>query len=153
MTFTGQNYGARQPERIRKIIRTGLGMHLGFSALFSLTLFLTRYLTVRCFTDDPAVIAEGVTIICMLAFFYPVFCCVEVFSSAMRGCGNSVMPTVLTLFGTCLLRLALLYTVTFPHLSNWTIAICYPATWGATSLLFLIYYRFFRWMPGQKSHT
>ena len=153
MTFTGQNYGARQPERIRKIIRTGLGMHLGFSALFSLTLFLTRYLTVRCFTDDPAVIAEGVTIICMLAFFYPVFCCVEVFSSAMRGCGNSVMPTVLTLFGTCLLRLALLYTVTFPHLSNWTIAICYPATWGATSLLFLIYYRFFRWMPGQKPQT
>ena len=150
MTFTGQNYGAHQPERIRKIIRTGLGMHLGFSALFSLTLFLTRYLTVRCFTDDPAVIAEGVTIICMLAFFYPVFCCVEVFSSAMRGCGNSVMPTVLTLFGTCLLRLALLYTVTFPHLSNWTIAICYPATWGTTSLLFLIYYRFFRWMPGQK---
>ena len=153
MTFTGQNYGARQPERIRKIIRTGLGMHLGFSALFSLTLFLTRYLTVRCFTDDPAVIAEGVTIICMLAFFYPVFCCVEVFSSAMRGCGNSVMPTVLTLFGTCLLRLALLYTVTFPHLSNWTIAICYPATWGTTSLLFLIYYRFFRWMPGQKPQT
>ena len=153
MTFTGQNYGARQPERIRKIIRTGLGMHLGFSALFSLTLFLTRYLTVRCFTDDPAVIADGVTIICMLAFFYPVFCCVEVFSSAMRGCGNSVMPTVLTLFGTCLLRLALLYTVTFPHLSNWTIAICYPATWGTTSLLFLIYYRFFRWMPGQKPQT
>ena len=36
-------------------------MHLGFSALFSLTLFLTRHLTVRCFTDDPAVIAEGVT--------------------------------------------------------------------------------------------
>ena len=153
MTFTGQNYGARQPDRIRKIIRTGLGMHLGFSALFSLTLFLTRYLTVRCFTDDPAVIAEGVTIICMLAFFYPVFCCVEVFSSAMRGCGNSVMPTVLTLFGTCLLRLALLYTVTFPHLSNWTIAICYPATWGTTSLLFLIYSRFFRWMPGQKPQT
>ena len=153
MTFTGQNYGARQPDRIRKIIRTGLGMHLGFSARFSLTLFLTRYLTVRCFTDDPAVIAEGVTIICMLAFFYPVFCCVEVFSSAMRGCGNSVMPTVLTLFGTCLLRLALLYTVTFPHLSNWTIAICYPATWGATSLLFLIYYRFFRWMPCQKPQT
>ena len=152
-TYAGQNMGARQPERIRKIIRTGLGMHLGFSALFSLTLFLTRYLTVRCFTDDPAVIAEGVTIICMLAFFYPVFCCVEVFSSAMRGCGNSVMPTVLTLFGTCLLRLALLYTVTFPHLNNWTIAICYPATWGATSLLFLIYYRFFRWMPGQKPQT
>ena len=42
MTFTGQNYGARQPDRLRKIVRTGLGMHLGFSALFSLMLVLTR---------------------------------------------------------------------------------------------------------------
>ena len=94
--------------------------------------------------------AEGSRIITMLAFFYPTFCCVEVLSSAMRGCGRSVMPTVLTLFGTCLLRLALLFFVTFPHLSNWTIALCYPATWLTTSVLFVIYYKCFRWMPEMK---
>ena len=125
-------------------------MHAGFSALFSVLMFLTRGLTVRFFTDDGNVMAEGSRIITMLAFFYPTFCCVEVLSSAMRGCGRSVMPTVLTLFGTCLLRLALLFFVTFPHLSNWTIALCYPATWLTTSVLFVIYYKCFRWMPEMK---
>ena len=28
-----------------------------------------------------------------------------------------------------------------------------PATWGTPSLLLLIYYRFVRWMPGQKPQT
>ena len=50
----------------------------------------------------------------------------------------------------CLLRLALLFFVTFPHLSNWTIALCYPATWLTTSVLFVIYYKCFRWMPEMK---
>ena len=49
-----------------------------------------------------------------------------------------------------LLRLALLFFVTFPHLSNWTIALCYPATWLTTSVLFVIYYKCFRWMPEMK---
>ena len=150
MTFAGQNYGARQLDRITSVIRTGMWMHIGFSALFSALLFLTRGLTVRFFTDDTNVMAEGSRIITMLAFFYPTFCCVEVLSSAMRGCGRSVMPTVLTLFGTCLLRLALLFFVTFPHLNNWTIALCYPATWLTTSVLFVIYYKCFRWMPEIK---
>ena len=150
MTFAGQNFGARQLGRIYSVIHTGLWMHAGFSALFSVLMFLTRGLTVRFFTDDGNVMAEGSRIITMLAFFYPTFCCVEVLSSAMRGCGRSVMPTVLTLFGTCLLRLALLFFVTFPHLSNWTIALCYPATWLTTSVLFVIYYKCFRWMPEMK---
>ena len=150
MTFAGQNYGARQIDRIYSVIRTGMRMHVGFSALFSVLMFLTRGLTVQFFTDDANVMAEGSRIITMLAFFYPTFCCVEVLSSAMRGCGRSVMPTVLTLFGTCLLRLALLFFVTFPHLSNWTIALCYPATWITTSVLFVIYYKCFRWMPAMK---
>ena len=92
-------------------------------------------------------------IITYLAPCYFLFSATEVLSSMMRGVGNAGKPTIITLFGACVLRLILLFTMTFPHLSNWTIAICYPATWGATSLLFLIYYRFFRWMPGQKPQT
>ena len=57
-------------------------------------------------------------------------------------------------FGTAiisrLLRLALLFFVTFPHLNNWTIALCYPATLLTTSVLFVIYYKCFRWMPEIK---
>ena len=149
MTFAGQNYGARRYERIRTIIRTGLAMHVVFSVLFSLTLYFTRFWTVRLFCTDEAVIRQGESIIVMLAFAYPTFFCTEVFSSAMRGVGNAVKPTVITLMGVCVLRMILLFTVTFPHLSNMTIAICYPVTWFVSSILFLLYYRFGRWMPEQ----
>ena len=44
-------------------------------------------------------------------------------------------------------RQALLFTVTFPHLSVLTISICYPVTWAASSVLFILYYKFGRWMP------
>ena len=149
MTFAGQNYGARRYDRIRTIIRTGLAMHAVFSVLFSLTLYFTRFWTVRLFCTDEAVIRQGESIIVMLAFAYPTFFCTEVFSSAMRGVGNAVKPTVITLIGVCVLRMILLFTVTFPHLSNMTIAICYPVTWIVSSILFLLYYRFGRWMPEQ----
>lgn len=149
MTFAGQNYGARRYDRIRTIIRTGLAMHVVFSILFSLTLYFTRFWTVRLFCTDEAVIRQGESIIVMLAFAYPTFFCTEVFSSAMRGVGNAVKPTVITLMGVCVLRMILLFTVTFPHLSNMTIAICYPVTWFVSSILFLLYYRFGRWMPEQ----
>ena len=147
MTFVGQNYGAQQHARVTSCIRTGLWMDAGFSILFSVLLFFSRSFVVRFFTDDPTVMQEGGQIIAMLAFFYPTFVFVEILSSAMRGTGNSVIPTVLTLFGVCVLRLVLLFTVTFPHLSDWTVALCYPATWATTSVLFLIYYKCFRWMP------
>ena len=149
MTFAGQNYGARRYDRIRTIIRTGLAMHVVFSILFSLTLYFTRFWTVRLFCTDEAVIRQGESIIVMLAFAYPTFFCTEVFSSAMCGVGNAVKPTVITLMGVCVLRMILLFTVTFPHLSNMTIAICYPVTWIVSSILFLLYYRFGRWMPEQ----
>ena len=149
MTFAGQNYGARRYDRIRTIIRTGLAMHVVFSVLFSLTLYFTRFWTVQLFCTDEAVIRQGESIIVMLAFAYPTFFCTEVFSSAMRGVGNAVKPTVITLMGVCVLRMILLFTVTFPHLSNMTIAICYPVTWIVSSILFLLYYRFGRWMPEQ----
>ena len=149
MTFAGQNYGARRYDRIRTIIRTGLAMHVVFSVLFSLTLYFTRFWTVRLFCTDEAVIRQGESIIVMLAFAYPTFFCTEVFSSAMRGVGNAVKPTVITLMGVCVLRMILLFTVTFPHLSNMTIAICYPVTWIVSSILFLLFYRFGRWMPEQ----
>ena len=78
---------------------------------------------------------------------YVLFSSVEVLSSSMRGVGNAVKPAVITFFAVCVLRMALLFTVTFPHLSVLTISICYPATWAASSVLFVLYYKFGKWMP------
>ena len=110
-------------------------------------IFFTRGWTIRLFNSDPAVVAQGSVIITYLAPCYCLFSSTEVLSSMMRGVGNAVKPTLITLFGACVLRLILLFTMTFPHLSNLTIALCYPITWTVCSTMFLLYYKFGRWLP------
>ena len=147
MTFAGQNYGARKKERILETMRVGVLLHLAMCVLIGGGIFLTRDWTIRLFNSDPTVIEQGRTVILYLAPWYFLFTPVEVLSSLMRGVGNAVKPTIITLLGVCVLRLAFLFLVTFPHLSSLTIALCYPITWGVSSVLFLIYYKFGKWLP------
>ena len=121
-----------------------------FSLLLSCGMYFTRGFTIVLFNDDPGVIAQGMQIVAYLAFCYPLFTCTEVFSSAMRGVGDAVRPTLLTLLGICVLRMIILFIVTIPHPSNITIALCYPVTWAVSSLMFLIYYKFGNWLPAWK---
>ena len=153
MTFVGQNYGARKPERIYGSIRAGAALHIGFSVLFAAFLYLAREPVLRLFCTDEYVISQGLEIVTYIVLGYLTVCPTEVFSSAMRGTGNAVRPTLLTLLGICVLRMLLLFTVTFPHTTNLTIAICYPITWAASSVLFVLYYKFGKWMPayGEKA--
>lgn len=117
------------------------------AVFFSAVAVLSSPLTMRLFSSDPAVLAEARQFILHISSCYVLFSSVEVLSSAMRGVGNAVKPAVITFFAVCVLRMALLFTVTFPHLSVLTISICYPITWAASSVLFILYYKFGRWMP------
>lgn len=147
MTFVGQNYGAHKSERIRQSVRVGVGLHVAFSVFFAAFLFVARAPLLRLFCDDEPVVAQGMQIVSYIVLGYLTVFPNEIFSAAMRGTGNAVKPTLLTLFGICVLRMGLLFTVTFPNPSNLTIALCYPITWAVASTLFVLYYRFGRWMP------
>ena len=127
MTFVGQNYGARKPDRIHASIRAGIALHFGFSVLHTAFLYLAREPVLRLFCTDEAVIAQGVEIVSYIVLGYLTIFPTEVFSSAMRGAGNAVRPTLLTLIG-----------------------ICYPITWCVSSLLFVLYYKFGKWMPAYR---
>lgn len=151
MTFVGQNYGARKTERIYGSIRVGLCIHIAFSIFYAAFLYFAREFLFRMFCTDEFVISQGLEVLSYIVLGYLTVFPTEVFSSAMRGTGNAVKPTLLTLFGICALRMLLLFTVTFPNPSNLTIAICYPITWAASSLLFVLYYKFGRWMPAYPS--
>lgn len=147
MTFCGQNFGAHKRERIFRCTRAGLFIHLSVSAFLGLVIALAWNPVAGLFSSDPNVIAQGRQAMLLISTAYCLFSCIEVFSSAMRGCGTALKPAILTLLGVCVLRMVLLFTVTFPHLSNQTIAMCYPITWAVTSALFFLYYKFGRWLP------
>ena len=108
MTFAGQNYGARKKDRILQTMHVGIALHLAICALIGGFIYFTRDWTIRLFNSDPAVVEQGRVIITYLAPCYFLFSATEVLSSMMRGVGNAVKPTIITLFGACVLRLILL---------------------------------------------
>ena len=115
-------------------------MDLAASLLVSLILiFFGKYLF-RLFTQDAGVIKVGMEIISLLAPSYVLFIFIEIFSSALRGIGDVMIPMLMTCGGVCVLRILWIFFVV-PHFSGIQIILmCSPISWGVTSILFIIYY-------------
>ena len=102
-----------------------------------------RYIT-KLFSSDPAIINQCQSLILFLMPFYFSYCCVEIFSGTMRGCGESFKPMLLVCIGICVLRVAWVTFISphYPTLKG--VVISYPITWFTTSFLFIIYYKHFK---------
>ena len=76
----------------------------------------------------------------MMTPFYATFVLTEVLSGALRGMGDVIIPTIITVGGICVLRIAWIFLAVplCPTLSFTLVN--YPLSWILTSVLFLIYY-------------
>lgn len=96
---------------------------------------LFRHFFVGIYTNDPIDIKFALVRIIHVEMLEFMTCFYEITGGALRGMGRSLLPAVLTVFGSCVLRLVWLYTVfqrvpTFEMLLN-----VYPITWSITSIL------------------
>ena len=142
-TFVGQNYGAMLPDRVRKGVRQCLGMAFAASFFCSGLMMLFGRQFFGLFANDPAVIDQGMEMLWLVAPFYFTYTCVEILSGTLRGAGKTLLPTVFTFTGICVLRLVWLLGYVAAHPSVRLTVISYPATWIITSVMFIIYY--LRW--------
>ena len=149
-TFVGQNFGARKYDRMKKSVHTCLAMSFGATiVVIGVMLTLGRSLY-GMFTSEEAVLELGMQILNQLAPFWLTYVCIEIYSGALRGCGDSLLPTVFTLVGVCLLRVVWLLGVV-PHFHSLKLTLyCYPITWSVTSVLFLVYYYTSNWLKRCK---
>lgn len=141
--FTGQNFGARKPDRVRRGMRECLGMAMASSIILSLVLYLSGEYIYRLFTEDAAVIANGMTILHFLLPTYFTYVCTEIFSGTLRGMGDSLVPMLIICSGLILFRGVWLFLAVpvWPGLR--TVLACYPLTWMTTSVLFAVYYNYY----------
>ena len=139
-TFVGQNFGAQKYDRVKKSVKVCLAMTAGCTLLLSTILLTGGKLLYHLFTDDAGVIEIGMQMLWALAPMYILYICIEILSGALRGTGDAVMPSVLTLTGVCLLRIIWLLGVVPFNRTLRMVLLCYPITWTATSILFLVYY-------------
>ena len=141
-TFVGQNYGAGKYDRVRKSIRVCIGMDFAAAILLMLVLVCFRIPLFHIFVTDENVVEIGLKMMATMAPFYWLFVFTEVFSGALRGMGDVVVPMLITTGGICLFRVVWIFGVValFPTLT--VTLLNYPVSWILTSVLFLFYYHF-----------
>ena len=145
-TFVGQNFGAQKYERMRKSVRICMGMTIGSILLMTAFVMLMCEPLLKIFTADPAVVEVGKEILYWIGPYYVLYACIEVLAGAMRGCGDSLKPMLLTGVGICLFRALWVPLVVGRFHTVGMLGLCYPLSWGLTSVLFIVYYLRGNWL-------
>ncbi len=135
VTFVGQNYGAGQMARCKRIywicLTGGMVVCIIANALFMV--FADDVLSL--FTTDSQVICYAKIRMETVLVFQWIAAIYDVTSSTLRGFGHSLEPALFTIFGTCVLRLLWVFYI-FPIFSGYKqLMIVYPASWLLTDVL------------------
>lgn len=145
ITFVGQNIGAGKIERVKKIafitvavVSVTGGVLGGLCYIFSEPLLMI-YVHEADRAVETLVINAGITRVSIICSTYLLCGIMEVLCGVVRGMGKSLLPTLVSIFGSCLLRIVWIYTVCpFAPDSIEILYIAYPITWVLTSLGHLI---------------
>lgn len=146
LTFAGQNVGAEKIERVKKVgfiavtvvIITGIVIG-GLCLIFS-----NQLLSIYVNEPDPVlhdqVFSAGILRIEIIATTYFLCGVMEVLSGLMRGMGKPVIPMVVSILGSCVLRIVWIVVICnalFPGEIQY-LYIAYPVTWAVTSAAHLV---------------
>lgn len=134
ITFTSQCYGAKKFARINKVLAMSLlcvvaaGLICGHGLLFS------GYRILGIFSSNSQVIVAGMNRLSVILSTYFLCGIMDVLVGALRGIGYSVLPMVVSLVGSCLLRLLWLATVFQMERfhTTTTVYLSYPISWAIT---------------------
>lgn len=135
IAFTGQNYGAGNLDRCRRVVRICMTYSVVICGLANLLITWQGDACVRVFSSDVDVAHfalirfHTVLIMQCLASSY------EISGSYMRALGYSMTPMILTIFGTCILRLLWIYTYAMKHHTFEVLMSIYPITWVITGIM------------------
>jgi len=134
ITFSGQNMGARQFDRIDRVAKVSTGLVFTTWILVGgVTLWLGRPL-LSIYTTDPAVVELGLVRMRIMMTAYFAAGIMNVYPGLTRGMGYSVLPMVCTLVGACLMRIVWLVTFFAWYPTLQMLFICYPITWFLAGL-------------------
>lgn len=137
-TFTGQNYGAGQYKRCRKVLALCiLEDAVATAAVIALVLLSGRQI-LAIFNNDTRVVALGYTRLVMIFFAYIFSMLYENMSGYLRGFGISMIPAVLTVLGVCGVRIFWIIAVFPNHRTFRAILTAYPVSLSVTAMLILI---------------
>ena len=145
-TFTSQNIGAREFDRVRKGVKTGLLMSCGTAfVLTSLVVVFARTL-LGIFTDDQQIIEYGLLTMTYQAPFYLVLGLNNTLAGILRGAGKASVPSLIMAANMCGVRILWLSILMPIFNSIIVVYLAFSVTWTTTGLCLIWYYKRSRWL-------
>lgn len=140
-TYVGQNYGARNMERIFKGVKAGMVMSIGVTVGIGVIICFTAKYIFLCFTGDQQVIDYACDMIWHMVPFYFMLASAKVHSSAVSGTGNSVVPMITNILFMCVIRVILIPTFSYTIGHNMTaLYLTYWISWVLSAVSIGGYY-------------
>lgn len=112
MTLVGQNLGAGRPEMARKSGYLAFALGASLMTFMGILFFVFAPTMFRISTLDENIVREGVPVLRLVAFAMPALAPVIIFTSSLRGAGDTRVPVLFTWIGFFLIRIPLAYFLT-----------------------------------------
>ena len=141
LSFTSQNYGAKEFNRIKKavLICQTLVISIGLSLGILAYAFGPELLSLYATGDDIAVVIQyGMIRMGIIMLTYFTCGTMDCMVGAIRGLGYSVMPTIVSLLGACGFRILWIYTVFVGEHTLSCLYLSYPISWTITTLIHIV---------------
>lgn len=145
ISFTGQNYGAKKYKRIGRIcLICQVAVCIVGGVLGTLSYVCAGSL-LQLYSTDTEVIAYGILRLSIIGPTYFLCGTMDTIVGSMRGMGYSMMPTLVSLTGACLLRVVWISTIFQMNRTLECLYFSYPVSWLLTTLVhFLCFFYVYR---------
>ena len=140
MSFTSQNFGARKPKRMDRVIVDGMILQFVICLILGTLAYVFGSQISSIYTDNSDVIKSSVEILALTTI--PYFLCgiMDAWPGIIRGMGRSTVPMILCIIGTVGVRILWIFFF-FPHHRTLRyLFISYPVSWIATIIMQLAYF-------------
>lgn len=142
VAIVSQNYGAKKPDRIKKVLGISLIIQISFSLLLGVVLIISGRALCSIFTKTEEVLNLCMVRITTLSIFYFILGILNVILEGIRGIGYSFTSTLISILANIVLRFIYLLFV-YPFITiegNLThnlrmLYILFPASWTISSVV------------------
>ena len=144
ITFVGQNFAAGNLSRCDRIVAWSMGLSLGLSFAVSVALVSLGNTGLSIFTTEAGALVFATTRLWHVELLECLPSTYEITAGALRGMSWSILPTVVVIIGSCVLRVIYVFTL-FPLLGSFEALLnIYPVTWIVTGTTMIALYLFAR---------
>ncbi len=153
VTFVGQNFGAGDESRVKKVIFQCLAIVTVLGLVMGNLAYRFGDVLMGIYTDSADAIAAGIIRLFWVCCFYFLCGIMDTLTGGLRGLGHSTVPMIVSLIGACATRLIWIATYFRLHHTEDVLFFSYPGSWTLTltvhSICLIIVYK--NWVKKKSS--